>query len=428
MFDIEKTIVIVASCDTKYKEASYMRERVEAAGIRALVADVATGPGPSYGFDISREETAAAGGSSWETVKAWSKGEKIAYMGQAAACLTRKLYRDGRLDGILAAGGLQNTVMAVEAMGVLPIGIPKVIATTIACGSRKFETVAGEKDIVMIPSICDFTGMNMITEKILKNACACCCGMVSSAGGALEKSALPVVGVSLMGVTNKGACGAIACLEEHGVEAIGFHTTGVGGAVMEELAFQGLLDGILDMSLHEITSEYFRGGFSYNERAKIRLRRAAARRVPLVAAPGGLDFVDFMADELPGRMDERAYMMHNRSTAHIKILPDEAQEIGQEVRTRLEDVDYPVKLLLPTEGMRSDTGPGQLLCRPEVDRILIGILGQIQNPNVEIITVPGNLDTETWGRAAALHMIETLKRRQIIKNRGGNFEENCCGL
>ena len=130
MFDIEKTIVIVASCDTKYKEASYMRERVEAAGIRALVADVATGPGPSYGFDISREETAAAGGSSWETVKAWSKGEKIAYMGQAAACLTRKLYRDGRLDGILAAGGLQNTVMAVEAMGV-PVSYTHLTLPTI---------------------------------------------------------------------------------------------------------------------------------------------------------------------------------------------------------------------------------------------------------------------------------------------------------
>lgn len=392
-----------------------MKERIEAFGLRALVVDVATGPGPSFGYDISRERTAAAAGRDWEVMKGCSKGEKITYMKQAAARLVGELYRTGELNGILAAGGLQNTVMAVSAMQVLPIGVPKVIATTIACGNRKFETVAGEKDIVMIPSICDFTGLNMITRRILENACACCCGMVQSSTNALQKGRRTVVGVTLMGVTNTGACGAIEYLESHGVEALGFHTTGVGGVVMEDLASQGLIDGILDLSLHEITSEHFGGGFSYNRRSKIRLRQTIAGRIPLVAAPGGLDFVDFSLSELPGRMEERAYMMHNDDVAHIKILPDEAEKIALDVKERLEAADYPIRLLLPTEGMRSDTGPGGLLYRPEVDRAITEILNGVRNPNVEVVTISGNLDTAPWGRAAADQMIQMLRQRGLCQ-------------
>lgn len=392
-----------------------MREQIEAAGLQALVVDVSTGSGPSFGYDISREQTAASAGSSWKSMAERSKGEKIAFMQRAAANLIRKMYVEGKLNGILSAGGLQNTIMAVEAMKVLPIGVPKVIATTIACGNRKFEIVAGEKDIVIIPSICDFTGLNMITRRILANACACCIGMVKSGSCALKKGKMPVVGVTLMGITSKGACGAIECLEEHGVEAIGFHTTGVGGVIMEDLAAQGLIDGILDMSLHEITSEYFKGGFSYNERAGTRLRRAIHNHIPLVVSVGGLDFVDFSVDEFPSRMDERAYMMHNHNMAHIKILPDEAEAIAANVKDRLNEADYPVKLLIPTEGMRSDSNSGGLLYRPEVDHVLTERLKSIDNPNVEVITIPGNLDTIEWGKAAALQLIQILRQCHVLQ-------------
>lgn len=391
-----------------------MRQFIEDKGLKVLVINIATGPGESYGFDISREEVAEAFGTSWSELEAKTKGEKIGFMAKAAANLVTQLYRKNKMDGILSIGGLQNTVVATAAMKTLPIGFPKVMASTVASGKRSFDSVVGSSDIVVIPSICDFTGLNIITRQIISNACACCIGMVQDAGQVLKKGDKPVVAVSLMGITNTGACAAIEELERLGIETIGFHTTGVGGAVMEQMAEDSLIDGILDLTIHEITSEYFGGGFSYGESAKVRLLKSIVNKTPLVVSVGGLDFVDFSIQEFPPRMEERVYMMHNAAIAHIKILPDEAEKVAEIVVNRLNKADYPIKVLLPTEGMRHNTKSGEELYDKEVDDILINIIKNISNENIEIVTVPGNLDTKEWGIQAAHHMIDELKLRNKI--------------
>ncbi|TAH74807.1 MAG: UPF0261 family protein [Anaerolineaceae bacterium] len=406
-----KTIAIIGSCDTKFKEVSYMREIIEREGLKALVIDIATGPNKSYGSDISREDLAFAHGTNWTTLEPKTKGEKIAFMAEAAAAYVEKLYHENKIHGVLSVGGLQNTVVATTAMQRLPVGFPKVMASTVASGKRYFESIVGGSDIVVIPSISDFTGINIVTSQIISNACACCIGMVKMAGNVLKKGDKPVVGVTLMGITNIGACAAIDELERHGIEAIGFHTTGIGGATMEQMACDSLIDGVLDLTIHEVTSHFFGAGFSYNEKAGCRLEKATKRKVPMVVCLGGLDFVDFNIKEFPPRMDERKYMMHNADTAHIKILPDEAKEVAKIVVDKLETVDYHIKLLIPTDGMRHNTQEGQELYYKEVDDILINnIKNKIKNKNVEIITIPGNLDTKEWGIKAAHHMIEELKQ------------------
>ena len=409
-----KTIAIIGSCDTKYREIAYMREQVESQGVKAMVINVATGLNPSYGYDVSREDVTKAAGTEWAELEPRTKGEKIAFMMEAVASYVEKLYKEGKIDGILSAGGLQNTVMATNAMKRLPIGFPKVMATTVASGRKTFESVVGTKDIVTVPSICDFTGLNIVTRQIMENACACCVGMVKYAGQILKKGDRPVVGVTLMGITNTGACAAIDELERLGIETIGFHSTGAGGAIMEQMAADGLIDGILDLTTHEITQEYFKGGFSYGEDAKYRLVRGVKKRVPLVVSVGGLDFIDFQVGEFPPRMDERVYMMHNANTAHIKLLPDEAEITTARFAARIEKIDYPVKLLIPTDGMRHNTRKGEVLYYKEVDDIIIRQLKEIRNPNVEIITIPGNLDTKDWGIKAAHYMVDELKERGAI--------------
>lgn len=410
-----KTIAIIGSCDTKSREISFMREQIEAEGIKALVIDVATGLKESKGFDVSREEVAAAYGVNWMDMESKTKGEKIAFMMKAAASYIEQIYYEGKIDGILSVGGLQNTVMATNAMRRLPIGFPKVMATTVASGRRTFDSVAGDKDIVMIPSICDFTGLNLVTEQIMANACACCVGMVKHAGQVLKKGKKPVVGITLMGITNTGACAAVDELERLGIEVIGFHSTGVGGMIMEQMACDGLIDGILDLTTHEITQEYFGGGFSYGEGAKDRLRKSVEHKIPLVISVGGLDFIDFAVNEFPPRMDERVYMMHNGSVAHIKLLPDEAEITTKRFVERLELIDYPVKLLIPTDGMRCNTREGEELYYKEVDEIILRQLYEIKNKNVEIITVSGNLDTVEWGIQAAHYMVKELQERGIVQ-------------
>ena len=410
-----KTIAIIGSCDTKSREISFMREQIEAEGIKALVIDVATGLKESKGFDVSREEVAAAYGVNWMDMESKTKGEKIAFMMKAAASYIEQIYYEGKIDGILSVGGLQNTVMATNAMRRLPIGFPKVMAKTVASGRRTFDSVAGDKDIVMIPSICDFTGLNLVTEQIMANACACCVGMVKHAGQVLKKGKKPVVGITLMGITNTGACAAVDELERLGIEIIGFHSTGVGGMIMEQMACDGLIDGILDLTTHEITQEYFGGGFSYGEGAKDRLRKSVEHKIPLVISVGGLDFIDFAVNEFPPRMDERIYMMHNGSVAHIKLLPDEAEITTKRFVERLELIDYPVKLLIPTDGMRCNTREGEELYYKEVDEIILRQLYEIKNKNVEIITVSGNLDTVEWGIQAAHYMVKELQERGIVQ-------------
>lgn len=404
-----KTIAIIESCDTKFKETAYMREFIEKQGMKVIVLDVSTGQSPSYEYDISREEIVENAGAKWKDLALKTKAEKISFMTEAVAVYVELLYKEGKINGILSVGGLQNTVMATNAMKRLPIGFPKVMATTVASGNKTFDSVVGDKDIVTIPSICDFTGLNIVTEQIMANACSCCVGMVRLAGKILKKGKKKIVGITLMGITNTGACAAINELEKHGIEVIGFHSTGVGGAIMEQMAYDGLIDGILDLTTHEITQEYFKGGFSYGEQSKYRLVKSVQKKIPLVVSVGGLDFIDFNVGEFPSRMEERVYMMHNARTAHIKLLPDEAEETTKHFTERIEKIDYPVKLLIPTDGMRHNTRKGEELYEPKVDEVILSKIREIKNPNIEIITIQGNLDTEEWGIAAANYMIQELE-------------------
>ena len=249
-----KTIAIISSCDTKYHEAAFMAQCLRENGVTPLIVDMSIGPRQPQGADITREEVFAAVGEDWQAIRGLTKGELMGKMTEAMRAMILSLYRQGSIDGVMAAGGVQNTTVAMSAMQLLPIGFPKLIASTLACGQKPFGAVVGTRDIVVLPSISDFTGLNMMTKTILSNACACVAGMAKHAGALLQKPPRPVVGVSLMGITNEGCCAAIAELERLGIEAIGFHTTGVGGEIMEQLALNGTLDGILDMTTHEITS------------------------------------------------------------------------------------------------------------------------------------------------------------------------------
>lgn len=419
---IMKTVAVIASCDTKYKEVSYIRQCLEQAGNRALVVDMSIGPGNPSGADVSREEVLRDIGLEWDAVRDFSKGRLMELMTQAVRAAILRLYGEGRMDGLLSAGGVQNTTVATASMRALPIGFPKVMATTVASGRKPFEDVVGDKDIVVIPSVSDFTGLNSMTRTILANACACVSGMVQYAGGILKREKRPVVGITLMGITNTGACAAVEELDRLGIEAIGFHSTGVGGRVMEQLALDGVLDGILDLTTHEITSEYFGGGFSYG--AFDRLAEPARRGIPMVVSTGGLDFVDFVKTEFPPRMDQRVYNMHNATLAHIKILPDEAEQVGRIFAQRLNLAVEGVTLLIPTDGMRKNTRPGENLYCKETDDALIRAITEHVNENVRVSFIEGNLNDAQWGRKAARVMADELARRGKPGARPAAGEEN----
>ena len=401
-----KTVAVIASCDTKLKEVRYMQEILFAQGVKPLVVDMSIGPNETEGADISREEVLLEENLKWPEIKSHAKGELMEFMISAMKKKIEKLYKEGVIAGVIAAGGVQNTTVATQAMQKLPIGFPKVMVTTIASGNKCFKEVVGYKDIVVFPSIVDFTGINTVIQTILKNACVSVAGMVKYGDGQLKRPEKPVVGITMMGITNKGCMAAVRELERKGFEVWGFHATGAGGAVMEKLALDGRIDGILDMTTHELVNGCFRGGFSYGEYQRFQYLKKG--QIPVVVSVGGLDFIDYDIREFPYSLDDRKYNKHNERLAHIKLKEEEARNVAGLFAERLNAANRSVEVILPTEGMRCDTRQGESLYDPLEDNILIKTITEKAGENVRIKYLNGNLDSEEWGIEAARYLAEKL--------------------
>lgn len=406
-----KNVAIIACCDTKFKEVGFLIEQFHKKNINPILIDISIGLKDVIKADISKQEVFKCIDKDWDDIKNLSKGELFTLMSEAIKVMMLKLYKSHSFDGVISMGGVQNTYVATGAMRVLPLGVPKVISTTIACGKRTFDQVVGESDIVVIPSISDFTGLNMITEMSLKHAASCLVGMLNDNETELKKKDKLVVGVTLLGVTNDCAQAAINELNNYGIEAIGFHATGVGGHIMDELSTQGIIDGILDLSLHEMSSEYFQGGFSYGETK--RLIGPLEKKVPLIITPSGLDFIDYSINDVPFSLDDRKYVMHNSSLAHIKVKKDEALGIGRLVGQRLSKASKIIEMLVPTDGLRLNAKKGEPLSDPVIDEILVKTILEASNGKVKANYILGNFNEKEWGVKAASRMAELLGAKHV---------------
>ncbi|GAA2179203.1 hypothetical protein GCM10009785_04960 [Brooklawnia cerclae] len=382
-----------------------MRSRLENAGIAVVLVDVSTVV--TEAFDdangYSAQDIRRPLENEWRELAGAGRGAKIDFMARATRDFVVLLQERGQIDGVISAGGLQNTTLATAAMKALPIGFPKVMATTVATGRRSFMSVVGDRDVVVVPALADMAGLNFATRSTLNTACDCLIGLMSNRTE-LQRPDRPVVGLTLMGVTNAGAAGAIHQLERHGFEAVGFHATGAGGGVLEEFVRTGLVDAVLDMNLHEIVNECFQGGYSFGVRN--RLSAAIERGIPLVVTPGGLDFVDYMVNEFEPGLAGRKYVLHNGTLAHIKLTVDEAAMVGGVVGERLRGARVPVRLVVPTAGLRADTDPGEPMHDPPVDEALVQAIVEHAGDGVEVERVAMNLNTEEFGALVADRMIE----------------------
>ncbi|MGO3796246.1 MAG: Tm-1-like ATP-binding domain-containing protein [Pauljensenia sp.] len=413
---------ILGSWDTKCTEMRYMRDRLQRMGLSVLLVDVSTRQN-----DIPTDEVQLTSDSIQRTAQergivptSSGRADMIEFMAKAAACIVKELFDRNSIQGILSAGGLQNTTLAVGAMEALPIGFPKVLATTVASGNRTFSSVLGNRDIVVVPSLADLAGLNFATKATLDCACDCLAGMIQNTHVARRTKDRLVVGLTMMGVTNQGAAGALAHLQSKGIETVGFHTTGAGGAVLESFIREGKIDAVLDMNLHEIVSEYFGGGYSFG--ATGRLTAAVDCQVPMVLAPGGLDFVDYYVKDFSPGLKGRKFVLHNGSLAHIKLNVAEAEAVGEVVGKRLRHASAPVLMLVPTSGLRSDSGVGEAMFDPEVDHVLVESILSSASETLEVEYVDSCLDSREFGAAAAERLFE---RTQGLRERidGSGVEE-----
>lgn len=403
-----KTIAVIASLDTKEAEVAFVKDKIERLSCRTLVIDVGVWRGSTLTADVSKETVARAAGVNWQALLGQPKPDRIATMSAGMAVLLPQLYAQGQFDAVLSFGGVQNTTIGVAGMKALPIGVPKLMVSTVASGQRTFEPLVGSKDVVLMPTIADIVGVNTLTRTILGNAVAAIVGMAMHGAGPPRAGRNLIIGATQMGVTS-GVVEATRLLEKAGHEVISFHATGSGGRAMEELIANGTIKAVLDLTLHEIVAEVFGGGYSVG--AVNRLQAACHAGIPQVVAPGGADFIDFRTCELPADIDRRQYVLHNADLAHIKLRKEEIARVGALIADRLNRNSAPVTVLIPLNGFRQAASRGEPLCDLEVDNVLIEVLRTGLKPAIKVVEIDANINDARFSEAAAAAMCELLASR-----------------
>jgi len=403
---MEKTIAIIASLDTKETEVLFLINIFQQSGHEVFVIDIGVKKTSLVNSQINSIEIAKEAGHSWVSPLDVSKSEMIDVLKSGVSVLIPKLFSKGLFDAIISLGGLQNTTVAVSAMKTLPIGFPKVIVSTVASGKRHFETIVGSTDIIVIPSIADFSGRNVITDTILRNAAAAIVGIVENAGKSLGVIDGLLIGISTMGVVNKGSENIIHRLKRKKYEVVSFHSTGVGGRILDELVERGIIKATIEFSLHEIVGELFGG---YSSGAFNRLVNSCKKGIPQLVVPGACDFIDLDTLGLEKTMLERKHIYHNSDLIHLKLLKNEIIEVGELISARLNESKGFVTIVIPLQGFRAGTRKGELLHDAEVDKALVKtILTKIKN-NIRIVEVDANINDDKFSNIVFDEMEKLLK-------------------
>lgn len=400
-----KTIALIGTYDTKNDELMFIKDKLEGEGVKSILIDVSTMPGYVSNADFTPAMVFAAANNDIEQVHKMKKYEMLHEAAVGAATLVNQLYQEGKIQGAMSIGGLQNSNIGCHAMQVLPVGIPKLMVSTVACGQRVFEPMSGTKDITIMPAVSDFTGVNVVSKAVLSNAVSALAGMLKNAGKTIEKK--EGIGVTFMGATNDGAVNAIEFLKQAGREVIAFHSTGTGGRSMEELIEQGIITATLDMTLHEVVYEHFGYGFGYG--ANNRLAMGVEKQIPMVICPGGVDFMCQWKWQLFDDIDSRVYNWHNETLAHVKLTPKEATDVSNIIIRRLNEAKGPVVVIMPLQGFRSLSKKGQELYAPDVDQAIIDAFDRGLRKDIPIKYFDANFCDIEFSRFAADEMLNLLE-------------------
>ena len=394
-----KVIALLGTLDTKGPEYGFVKQCIEARGHKTLTIDVGVLEPPTLRPDISREEVAKAAGADLpRLVRKRDRGEAVAAMSRGAAVLLARLHAEGRLDGVIALGGSGGTSIACAAMRALPLGVAKVMVSTVA--GSDVSSYVGVKDIVMIPSIVDVAGINRVSREVLARAAGAISGMVEAEVPKGEDR--PLVAASMFGNTTPCVGAARAILERAGYEVLVFHATGTGGRTMESLIEAGLVSGVLDITTTEWADEVVGGVFSAGP---TRLEAAARNGVPAIVAPGCLDMVNFGAPEtVPARFKGRTFYPHNPNVTLMRTTPDECRRIAERMAEKLNLSTGPVTVLLPLRGVSMIDLEGKPFYLREATQELFETLRNSLRKDIPII----EMDCEINAPVFAIRCAETL--------------------
>jgi uncharacterized protein (UPF0261 family) len=399
-------VVLLGTLDTKGQEYAFVRDQIAAAGVTTTVVDAGVFDSPFLEPDVRRDEGARVAGVDLQALAdAGDRGSAVESMSRGAEAVVRRLYDEGRLDGIIGLGGTGGTTLVTRAMRALPVGVPKVMVSTVASGDTR--PYVGALDITMMYSVVDIAGVNKISRRILTNAAGAVAGMVlaPSADGPAGDDR-PLVGATMFGVTTPCVQRARQRLEDKGYEVLVFHATGTGGQSMEALARAGLLAGVLDITTTELADELVGGVFSAGPE---RLTVAGAAGIPQVVSLGALDMVNFGArDSVPVQFEDRNLYQHNATTTLMRTTPEETAELGRRVAERLNTATGPVTLFIPLRGISMIATEGSAFYDAEADRALIAAVKDNLTERIVLCEVDTDINDEAFAVAMADALVDQL--------------------
>jgi uncharacterized protein (UPF0261 family) len=340
---------LLGTLDTKGEEYAFVRELLQDRGLDVLLIDAGVLGEPKITPDISRNAVAAAAGHDAAALAAaGDRGAAVAAMAAGAAEVVHNLYEEGQMNAIMGLGGSGGSTVIAAAMRALPIGVPKLLVSTVAAGdTRPYVDTA---DILLLPSVVDISGINPISERILRNAVAAIAGMaIEFANLEPEPPETPLVGATMFGVTTPCVTRVREVLDELGYEVLVFHATGTGGRAMERLIDDGYLTGVIDVTTTELADELVGGVLSAGPD---RLEAAGVLGLPQVVSLGALDMVNFGPREtVPERFADRHFYIHNPTVTLMRTTPEENAKLGAIIARKLNSASGPVALFIPLRGV-----------------------------------------------------------------------------
>ncbi len=402
-----KTVAIAGTFDSKSLEFAYLQEIIHSLGLKTFM--IHTGVFESkLAADVSNEDIARVVGADIKTIAA-NKDRALAtdVLSRGLEKLLPQLYAAGKFDGVISCGGSGGTSLVTPGMRALPIGVPKVMVSTVAAGD--VSMYVGTSDIFMYPSIVDVAGLNSISTKIFANAALAIAGMVKfEVNKVIEKK--PLIAASMFGVTTPCVDQAREYLEQQGYEVLIFHATGTGGKAMEGLIKDGYIEGVFDITTTEWCDELMGGNMAAGDK---RLEAAALNQIPQVVSVGALDMVNFgPISTVPGKYNGRNFYKHNPTVTLMRTTVEENRQLGLMIAEKLNMCTAKAALLLPLQGVSMIDSPGQPFYGPEEDAMLFKTLkDNITNPLVEIIEINANINDIEFSTAAAQKLIELVTEK-----------------
>src|SRR3954470_2215681 len=389
-------VVLLGTLDTKGVEYAFLRDRLREAGVDVLVVDAGVHEPAGLEPDVGRDEVARAGGADVAALAAaGDRGAAVAAMCRGAEALVGRLHAEGRLDGILALGGSGGSSIAAGAMQALPVGVPKLLVSTLASGDTR--PYVGAVDVTMMYSVVDISGVNSVSARIIANAAAAIAGMAQAAPPQLDGR--PLVAATMFGVTTPCVTTARERLEALGYEVLVFHATGAGGQSMEARAKDGCLAGVLDVTTTELADELVGGVLSAGPD---RLEAAGAIGLPQVVSLGALDMVNFgPRDTVPPRFAGRNLYVHNPTVTLMRTTPAECEELGRTIGRKLSAATGPTALFVPLGGISMIATRGQPFHDPEADDALVAGLRETLDDRVEVHERSEDVNDPAFARATA---------------------------